>query len=283
MNISAIAGKIGVRLSKNAPTILAASGIAAMAAGAVTAAVQGYSYKEKVLNEYAETRNHIEQVATDSEEGRLVEPYTDEEQKRDKLALYIRTGVKTIIHFSVPIALTAGGAVLVWRGHVVAARRFAALSAAYTGLKASYDDLRERVQEAPVLGPDDTREVEDAKGEKHEVRGLKSPYERYFGPENPNWDPSKQAAEAFLVANQNYFNDLLEARGHVFLNEVYDALGFPRTSAGQVVGWVKGNKDGYISFMPSRHEDIYDDEGNLYAAWILDFNVDGVVFDMLGD
>ena len=59
--------------------------------------------------------------------------------------------------------------------------------------------------------------------------------------------------------------------------------GFARTSAGQVVGWVKGNKDGYISFMPSRHEDIYDDEGNLYAAWILDFNVDGVVFDMLGD
>ena len=53
----------------------------------------------------------------------------------------------------------------------------------------------------------------------------------------------------FLRAQQNYWNQMLVARGHVFLNEVYDALGIERTQAGSIVGWViSENGDNFIDF-----------------------------------
>lgn len=42
----------------------------------------------------------------------------------------------------------------------------------------------------------------------------------------------------FLRRQQDYANEMLKARGHLFLNEVYDLLDIPRSKAGQVVGWV---------------------------------------------
>lgn len=77
----------------------------------------------------------------------------------------------------------------------------------------------------------------------------------------------------FLKCQQNYANDLLKFRGIVFLNEVYEMLGFPRTQEGQVLGWHYDIKnpigDNYIDFglcEASETSDI-----------VLDFNVDGKV------
>ena len=82
------------------------------------------------------------------------------------------------------------------------------------------------------------------------------------------------------------FNDLLISRGHVFLNEVYDALGFERTEAGNVVGWVL-NKDGdnYIDF---GIYDITSPGGRLFVngqepSILLDFNVDGYILNTLNE
>ena len=46
----------------------------------------------------------------------------------------------------------------------------------------------------------------------------------------------------FLKYQENYFNDLLACRGHVFVNEVLDSLGLARTKDGQLCGWTKGEK-----------------------------------------
>jgi hypothetical protein len=86
----------------------------------------------------------------------------------------------------------------------------------------------------------------------------------------------------FIRSQQNYANDLLNARGHVFLNEVYDMLGIERTSAGAVVGWVRGNGDNEIDFgvlndLHSGQRFINGDERSV----LLDFNVDGVVYDLI--
>jgi hypothetical protein len=92
-----------------------------------------------------------------------------------------------------------------------------------------------------------------------------SEYARRFDKTNINWQRSAERNEIFLQLQQNYFNDALLSRGHVFLNEVYDALGFPRSSAGQLVGWLYGEGVGCIKFMVS-------DDG------MIDFNVDGEIY-----
>jgi hypothetical protein len=92
----------------------------------------------------------------------------------------------------------------------------------------------------------------------------------------------------FLKARERYANDLLISRGkggRLFLNEVYDMLGFERTRAGQMVGWVydpdNPNVDSHVDF---GIYDLYDPQKCAFVngherSIILDFNVDGNVWE----
>lgn len=76
-------------------------------------------------------------------------------------------------------------------------------------------------------------------------------------------------------------NDLLQVRGHVFLNEAYDALGLERSKEGAVVGWVLDyNGDNFIDFGIYTKENARFVNGDERAV-LLDFNVDGVIFDKI--
>lgn len=61
--------------------------------------------------------------------------------------------------------------------------------------------------------------------------------EAVFDASSIQWGKDSNYNRMFLVCQENYFNHLLVARGHVFLNEVFDALGMNRTSRGQLDGW----------------------------------------------
>lgn len=63
-----------------------------------------------------------------------------------------------------------------------------------------------------------------------------------FGPINRNWINDRWANELFLKGTQIYMNNRLQVKGHVFLNEVLDALGMERSSDGAICGWLKGSK-----------------------------------------
>lgn len=54
---------------------------------------------------------------------------------------------------------------------------------------------------------------------------------------NPNWTDDPEHNAFFIRQIEGYFNAKLQARGHVFLNEVLDDLGIPRTQSGQIMGW----------------------------------------------
>ena len=58
------------------------------------------------------------------------------------------------------------------------------------------------------------------------------------------WTKDRMYNILFLSAREEHFNSRLKCVGHLFLNEVYDTLGLPRTKIGQVACW------------------IYDDESN---------------------
>lgn len=66
-----------------------------------------------------------------------------------------------------------------------------------------------------------------------------------FDETNPNWNRPEYNL-FFLRASQNYLNDLLANRGHLFLNDVLDVLSIRRTAQGAIGGWLSGVNGGFV-------------------------------------
>jgi len=99
-------------------------------------------------------------------------------------------------------------------------------------------------------------------------------YGRIFDENNIYWQENESHNKIYVQCQMNYANDKLRARGHIFLNEIYDILGFERSSAGALVGWlVQDNEIPVIDF-----GDMIADENGRIA---LEFNVDGVIYDKI--
>lgn len=112
------------------------------------------------------------------------------------------------------------------------------------------------------------------------------PYVRYFDEGCTGWTKYVEANHTFLRLQQDYANALLKSRGYLFLNEVFDMLGFPRTQVGQICGWVYDLKnpigDNFVSFGlydAANHEDVVRDT-NVFR---LNFNVVGNILDRLDE
>ena len=107
-----------------------------------------------------------------------------------------------------------------------------------------------------------------------------SPYGFTFDENSASWDKQRDMNVSFRNSMQDYFNDLLRFRGHLFLNEVYDRLDIPRRAIGQCVGWVydenNPNGDNFVDL------DIFNERNNNDEnVFILDPNVDGYILDKI--
>lgn len=111
-----------------------------------------------------------------------------------------------------------------------------------------------------------------------------SQYARFFDEACPAWTKNSEYNLSFLKLQQQYANDILKSKGHIFLNDVYDMLGMPRTKAGQVVGWVYNETnpvgDNYVDF------GIFEEHNRKFVngyetSILLDFNVDGCILEVL--
>lgn len=159
---------------------------------------------------------------------------------------YSRAAMKITKLYAPSVVLGAASIGLLVDSHVSLTKRNAALTAAYTSLSLAFEEYRERIREE--IGEERERELfehvveEDILNEDGEKIGsLKrtpaSEHSRFFDEFSPEYQRNNEHNRLFLTCQQNYFNDLLQARGHVFLNEVYDNLGLDRSAAGQIVGW----------------------------------------------
>lgn len=174
-------------------------------------------------------------------------------------------------------------------------KRNAAMAAAYKTLEEGFTKYRDRVQEelgedqeldiyrnvqeAEIINEDGTREIS-----KHIDPNTISGYARFFDELNPQWNKQLEYNPLFLMGVQNHLNDLLKARGHVFLNEAYEALNLPHTEAGSVVGWImdKGG-DNFIDFglFDPTNQAAREFVNGYEAGILVDFNVDGLIYNLL--
>lgn len=299
-------GRGGLVLKKYSPEILTAAGVIGTV-GSTVLACKATLKVEDILDEAKKKSNlinavHDGEIEVDAE-------YTDKDYSKDLLINRTQTAVKLIKLYGPAITLGALSITAILGGQHILRKRNVAIMAAYKLCEESFNNYRSRVKDE--LGEEKDRQfyygmteetvkdkVKSKDGKTKTVTKkvekapdhLYSQYARFFDEANINWDKSPEQNMYFLKMVQNQMNDKLKARGHVFLNEVYDALGFERSEAGQLVGWVwnKDNTameagDGYIDF------GIFD--GNDYAkrafvngderSILLDFNIDGMIYDLI--
>lgn len=95
---------------------------------------------------------------------------------------------------------------------------------------------------------------------------------RTFDEFNQHWSSTGSYNQLFIRAQESWLNDVLRARGHVFLNEAYDALGFERSQAGATQGWYSKPGSNAVEFKLTPFPD---------GSIVIDFNVDGEILKYL--
>ena len=290
-------GRAGLVGQKHSPAILFGAGVIGVVATVVIASRATLKLDEVL----AETNANLEKAEITL--GQNLESYTESDYKNDIIKIR-SAGIMQIARLYTPALMVGMVSIAALTGsHVVLTRRNFALTAAYAALEKGYDEYRRRVIDEYGAEKDhefnlgvENREVQektaDGDTKKHNVKYLReegrgSQYARFFSKEGSSeWKSDLSLNQMFVQTQQNYANNLLKARGHVFLNEVYDMLGMERSKAGAVVGWVwqAGTGDDYIDFGIFRDNNRYNGQrfvnGNAVGI-LLDFNVDGVIYDKI--
>lgn len=288
--------------SEKAPQILFVGGVIGMV-GSTVLACRATLKLEEVLDEIQSNVDRAKNVKdlVDSEDYTGSQTYTTEEHRRDSVIIYVRGAARIAKLYAPSVLLGAASIAALTKSHNLLQDRNIALTAAYAAVDGAYRRYRERVIEKYGEEADreilyETEEVDVIDEEtgkvvsRLQVTGAPgSRYARFYDEQSSrNWSPDPDINMMFLRTQQNWLNDRLRARGHVFLNEVYDSLGLSHTRDGAIVGWrwhPEDNEvgDNYIDFGVFDHpSDVVKDFFNgREGAILLDFNVDGVIYDKI--
>lgn len=288
-------GKTALTLKEHSPEILIVGGIV----GVVVSAVMACKSTTKISEILEETKANVAMIHDCAADEGLGDRYTDEDAKRDLTIVYAKAGWNLVKLYAPAVILGGLSIAGIVASNNILKKRNVALAAAYTTVDKGFKEYRSRVIER--FGEEVDKELRyDIKAKKITeteidpetgkeknvkktigVSGNVTDYACWFDRTNPNWEGNMDYNMMFLRAEQNYANDLLRARKHLFLNEVYDMLGMPRTKAGQIVGWIydpnNPKTDDYVDF---RIFETYKENGDSEEpAILLDFNVEGAVLN----
>lgn len=295
-------GRSVLKVKKFSPEILVVGGVVGMVAATIMAVkkTNSYEYNEIICDHY-EKMEHVDDALKIAEKDDT-KVYGEKEAKSDRVKVYRDTTISMAKLYFPAVAVEVISIGMIFGGFGIIRKRHTAVMAAYSIVDKAFKDYRSRV--VKELGADkdthfmhDTEELESKvtitnedgtttkikKTEQILNGNVVSMYGRVFEDGSTNqWVKSATYNWLYIKKKKDYLNDMLRIRGHVFLNEVYDELGFNRTSAGSQVGWVKKNNgDGYISFGPWC-ESVHEVEAmGRESSIVLDFNVDGVIYDLI--
>mgnify|MGYP001176623928 CR=1 FL=1 len=296
-SMSGIATKAIMKLKKHSPEILVVAGIV----GAVTSAVIACRATTKVGKIIEDTKETLDTIHDGIDNGEINgNVYTPDDGKKDTTIVYIQTGIKFVKLYAPAVILGTLSITSILASNNILRKRNVALGAAYAAIDKSFKEYRNRVIERFGEQVDTelkygikakkmkTIEVDPETGEENEVEktvmvsdpNIHSDYAVYFDSKSRNYENNPDYNRMFLRAQESYANDRLQARGHLFLNEVLDDLDLPRTPAGQIVGWTKDGPDGYVNFhIMEVMREIED--GQYEPALLLDFNVEGNIWEKM--
>ena len=302
-SVSYNAHRIGFKIKKASPEIMVVAGVV----GVVTSTVMACKATTKVNDILEETRKQVDDVHNVLDSDVITEEeYNNDDAKKDLVIIYTQTGVKLIKLYAPSVIVGALSITGILASHKILKKRNVALTAAYATIDRSFKEYRGRVVER--FGKELDRELRyNIKAQEIEEKtvdkdgnetvekktisvvdpNMYSDYARIFDNGSMGWTKDPEYNLMFLKLQQNQANDRLRAQGYLFLNDVYDMLGIPRTKAGQIVGWIYDEEnpvgDNFVDF---GIYDIYNEKACDFVngrerSIVLDFNVDGNILDMI--
>ena len=297
------AGKAEFTIKKNSPEILLGAGIVGFV-GTIVLACRATCRADEVLEFHRKKIKDIEdakEIADADPEGEM--SYDIEIYRQDKAIRYLKTTGNLAKLYAPTVAVGALSLACILTSRNIMQKRYLGVVAAYNGLSAAFEEYRKRVrdeygegldkhfrygttyEELPVYDENGKKTKEKEQVEKTETGMVMQTDDscRFFDSSNPNWDKNPAFSMMWLRGQQNILNDILHTRGHVFLNEVYDALGFPHTPQGAVLGWIDGEGDNCIDFglYDQNKENVRRFVNGVDNVIMLEFNHDGVIWDRI--
>ena len=303
-NLTRTLNRTGLKVKKHSPEILLAAGTV----GVVVSGVMACKATLKVNEILDESKQQIDTIHSVAADPNMAEKYTAEDGKKDLAIVYTQTAVKMIKLYGPSVGLGVVSLGCMIGSNRILSKRNVALAAAYTAVDKSFKEYRSRVVERFGKQLDKelrynikAKEIEEVSKDEngHEVvkkevvdviddnPNTYSPYSIVFDDGNEGWNPDPERTKFFLIQQQNWANERLKAKGHLFLNEVYDMLGARRTKAGAQVGWVYDENnvvgDNYVDFgiFDTRRSKARDFVNGYEKVIVLDFNVDGCILDLI--
>lgn len=296
MNFGAItrfANKTAFIVKKSAPQISAVAGAIGVTVAAVWACKQTIKADEVLV----ETKGKLDQI----EDRKL--------QRKQVTRIYAETAYKLVKIYSGPMILgtisIAGMVAPVFK----LKKEVVALTATCETINKAFDSYRKNVvtrfgeetdQELYYGGKFEEFKVtnidENGKASVETKKVLvkdpslvsSNPYAKIFDRCNAleTYSDNPYYNKNFLLQVEAAMNDKLRAQGYLFLNDVYEAIGFDKTGAGQVVGWIYDvkheNSDCYVDFgLRNNSESSESFMSGLQPEVLLDFNPDGPITDRL--
>lgn len=297
-NVNSAASKVITKIKKHSPEILIVVGVVGTVASAVIAC-KATTKVNKIIDDAKDDIDKVH-VATENCVTEAGETYSTEDSKKDLAIIYAQTGVKLAKLYAPAVILGTFSIASILASNNILRKRNVALGAAYAAIDKSFKDYRGRVIERFGEQVDtelkygikakkfEEVEVDPETGKEKKVKktvmvadpNLQSDYAVYFDNKSRNYETNQDYNYMFLRAQQQFANDKLQTRGHLFLNEVLDDLDLPRTSAGQIVGWTKDGPDGYVNFRIVE-VDRETEDGRHEPSLLLDFNVEGNIWDKM--
>lgn len=285
-----LAGNSSLFWKSNGATVLTGIGVAAVPAAMVLTGMATV----KLFNALPKIKEHIanteEKAREEGKDGKAV--------KQEVAKAQVQMGLQIAKVYSPAIAVGAVSITCLVVSHGMMRKREAQLVGAFVALEAAFKAYRARVAEK--IGADEEVALyRNPRVETVDVDGIEacvidpsetnpSPYSKFFDATSTAWSKDPEYNLMMLRGQQNHANDLLRIKGHLFLNDVYNMLGFQPTQAGQLVGWMadaneNGTGDGFIDFGIYQ---IHDENNRAFVNGLesvvsLDFNIDGLIINKI--
>lgn len=291
------------KVKKHSPEILIVTGVI----GAVVSVVMACKATTKVNSVLDKSKKDIDIIHETAKDETLSEEYTPEDVNKDLTIVYVKTGVEIVKLYAPAFIVGAISLAGIITSNNILRQRNVAIAAAYATVDTGFKQYRKRVTER--FGEEVERELRhnvkastiektviDENGEEQKVTETiqvtadpneMSDYARFFDDGCTGWEKDSEYNLMFLRAQQQYANDKLKAEGILFLNDVYDMLGIPKTKAGQVVGWIYDPDtpvgDNYVDFgiYDANRQTVRDFVNGYERTILLDFNVDGNIWNRM--